>query len=141
MSASARTFAHPSVLAGAQNPALHNSQARVPRNMSSDKPVTMKYLADVAGVSPGLVRRYAALFRSLVSDPDVPTSPVGVSATRDHMLDGAVNTSVVKGREGPDTLRNNWERGMNELRSPVIFLYEAVTAFDKSLRVFDLVFK
>ena len=31
----------------------------------------MKYLADVAGVNPGLVRKYVAILRSLVGDYDL----------------------------------------------------------------------
>jgi len=39
--------------------------------MSTGKLVTMKYLADLAGVNPGLVRKYVRMLRSLVgaSDP------------------------------------------------------------------------
>ncbi len=37
----------------------------------------MKYLADVAGVNPGLVRRYVALLRSLVGDSDLFTAQEG----------------------------------------------------------------
>ena len=39
--------------------------------MKHGQPVTMKYLAEVAGVNPGLVRKYAALLRALVGDPDL----------------------------------------------------------------------
>ncbi len=39
--------------------------------MSSDRPVTMKYLADIAGVNPGLVRKYVGVLRSLVGDYDL----------------------------------------------------------------------
>ena len=43
-------------------------------SMNSEKPVTMKYLAEVAGVNPGLVRKYVALLRSLVGDYDLQRS-------------------------------------------------------------------
>ncbi|MDG6913703.1 MAG: hypothetical protein JRN34_05025 [Nitrososphaerota archaeon] len=36
--------------------------------MSNSKLVTMKYLADVAGVNPGLVRKYVKALSSLVGD-------------------------------------------------------------------------
>ena len=36
--------------------------------MSGRHPVTVKYLADIAGVSPELVGRYAAMLRDLVAD-------------------------------------------------------------------------
>ena len=36
------------------------------------QPVTMKYLADVAGVNPGLVRKYVTILRSLVEDYNAP---------------------------------------------------------------------
>ena len=36
------------------------------------QPVTMKYLADVAGVNPGLVRKYVTILRSLVGDYSTP---------------------------------------------------------------------
>ena len=38
--------------------------------MKHGHPVTMKYLADVAGVNPGLVRKYVAILRSFVGDYD-----------------------------------------------------------------------
>jgi predicted transcriptional regulator len=38
-------------------------------------PVTMKYLADIAGVNPGLVRKYVTTLRSLVGD--VSSTPGG----------------------------------------------------------------
>ncbi len=34
----------------------------------------MKYLADVAGVNPGLVRKYVAVLRSLVDDRNPSSS-------------------------------------------------------------------
>ena len=39
--------------------------------------VTMKYLADVAGVNPGLVRKYVAILRSLVGDYDLFSAQEG----------------------------------------------------------------
>ena len=42
-------------------------------SMSTVKPpVTMKYLADVAGVNPGLVRKYVTILRSLGEDYSTP---------------------------------------------------------------------
>jgi hypothetical protein len=38
--------------------------------MSERSPVTMKYLAELAGVSPKLVRKYVAELRSLEADYD-----------------------------------------------------------------------
>ena len=37
----------------------------------SNGPITMKYLADLAGVNPGLVRKFVALLRALVGDSDL----------------------------------------------------------------------
>jgi hypothetical protein len=45
--------------------------------MSSDRLVTMKYLADLAGVNPGLVRRYVKMLRSLVGDSDLFSAQEG----------------------------------------------------------------
>ena len=39
--------------------------------MNTDRLVTMKYLADLAGVSPGLVGRYAKVLRSMIGDTDL----------------------------------------------------------------------
>jgi len=39
--------------------------------MNGRSPVTMKQLAELAGVNPKLVRRYAAILRSLVADNDL----------------------------------------------------------------------
>lgn len=39
--------------------------------MSDGNLVTMKYLAEVAGVNPGLARKYVAVLRSLVGDCDL----------------------------------------------------------------------
>ncbi|MDG6988272.1 MAG: hypothetical protein JRN21_02990 [Nitrososphaerota archaeon] len=36
--------------------------------MRSQKAVTMKYLADIAGINPGLVRKYVKALRELVGD-------------------------------------------------------------------------
>jgi len=41
--------------------------------MSDQRLVTMKYLAELAGVNPALVRRCAKLLRSLVGDSDLAT--------------------------------------------------------------------
>ncbi len=43
----------------------------------SGKAITMKYLADIAGVNPGLVRKYVAALRSLVGDSDVFSAQEG----------------------------------------------------------------
>lgn len=40
--------------------------------MSSDRLVTMKYLADLAGVNPGPVRKHVKMLRSLASDSEFP---------------------------------------------------------------------
>ena len=46
--------------------------------MSTVKPpVTMKYLADVAGVNPGLVRKYVTILRPLVEDYSTPGGDTG----------------------------------------------------------------
>ena len=39
--------------------------------MDSGRPITMEYLADVAGVNAGLVRRYVWLLRSMIGDCDL----------------------------------------------------------------------
>ncbi len=39
--------------------------------MSDNRVVTMKDLADLAGVSPGLVRKYVSQIRALVGDSDL----------------------------------------------------------------------
>ena len=39
--------------------------------MDSGRPITMKHLADVAGVNAGLVRRYVRLLRSMIGDCDL----------------------------------------------------------------------
>lgn len=43
----------------------------------SNGPITMKYLADLARVNPGLVRKYVALLRALVGDSDLLSAPEG----------------------------------------------------------------
>ena len=45
--------------------------------MKHGQPVTMKYLADVAAVNPGLVRKYVAVLRSLVGDCDLFSAQEG----------------------------------------------------------------
>ena len=45
--------------------------------MSSGRLITMKYLADVAGVNPGLVRKYVRVLRSLVGDTDLFSAQEG----------------------------------------------------------------
>jgi predicted DNA-binding transcriptional regulator YafY len=47
--------------------------------MSDSSTVTMKYLAELAGVSPKLVRRYVAVLRSLVADYDLRSAQEGYS--------------------------------------------------------------
>ena len=37
----------------------------------------MKYLADIAGINPGLVRKYVAVLRSLVGDYDLFSAQEG----------------------------------------------------------------
>ena len=39
--------------------------------MNSDRSVTMKYLAELAGVNPGLVRKYVSVLRSFIGDYDL----------------------------------------------------------------------
>jgi hypothetical protein len=43
----------------------------------SDRLVTMKYLADLAGVNPGLVRKYVRILHSLVGDSDLFSAQEG----------------------------------------------------------------
>jgi hypothetical protein len=45
--------------------------------MSSDRSVTMKYLAEIAGVNPSLVRKYVRVLRSLVGDSDLFSAQEG----------------------------------------------------------------
>lgn len=45
--------------------------------MSSDRMVTMKYLAEVAGVNPRLVRKCVAVLRSLAGDGDLFSAQEG----------------------------------------------------------------
>ena len=49
--------------------------------MDSGRPVTMKYLADMAGVNVGLVRKYVRLLRSMIGDYDLFS---GQEATTDE---------------------------------------------------------
>ena len=46
--------------------------------MSDTSQITMKYLAELAGVSPKLVRRYVATLRSLVADYDLFSAQEGL---------------------------------------------------------------
>jgi len=39
--------------------------------MSSDRSVTMKYLAELAGVNPALARKYVRVLHSLVGDSEL----------------------------------------------------------------------
>jgi hypothetical protein len=46
--------------------------------MDDSSPVTMKYLAELAGVSPKLVRRYVAVLRPLAADYDMFSAQEGL---------------------------------------------------------------
>jgi hypothetical protein len=48
--------------------------------MSGDRHVKMKYLVELAGVSPGLVRRYVSMPSSLVGDRDLFSAQEGFAS-------------------------------------------------------------